>query len=795
MKSETNIKNFVWRTAIMVTLLSSCSPVNMFTRLNKLPREHSDNFQIEGVKARKSEKHNTPWIVYSDRSDNAAFIKRGGQIQSEQIAFGDPFLVIKRKGEYLKLIKYKAENTKENRLSERKKAEYIGWVHQSNLLLSPASITDIRSGKKSKMLVAIRDTTTVFNARKYFKNGDSILVCQNPDLQKPTSAIALYDIVYALKYAKDGNSILVSCTPDVGAEEVREQLVGWIPTLLLQDIGRDLFVERPLSKRYPQPQSLRYSPVIRSVRTDSLVTFNSGHLIPLVDKRDNRIFNIDGSALSYLQSDSIKKELRNINVVFVFEPCETARTQFPVLLNIIQNLKTLFVSETGKYSYQFGAALATDNGIRRLSLNTDYSVFVDSVSSVASSILTGHPPAIEAWETLRYGLDLLEDSGNATNLVIVIGERGEGTENAPADIVSSLSRLNCRMMGVQLYATREAVYNNFVLQLSDMIEKYAAYQTVYKRGRIVFADQYCRSNIFMEHDANFYLLDYPAASMTQGGVMFPEKEEALALANFEARLDSLHTQIIKDNTLLAESLDLAFATAGSTKDRYADEFTEIFSIDNTKPNHDFQNTFAGKMPMWYEPTDRIGVTDSTAHYHLMLSENELQSVKDFLEKLCRNEVDVKDAGKPKKRKAKNICKYLEQTEYVTEEQLSARREEVMNTADTVYVSTKKIRKELIRLYLSKLNSCSICRKKNREYKRFTLAMAHLQIFGVPANNEILNTITIKELGDRNKVSDKELEQLVNYFKKTKNRFNDEFSKGKIESSGQPYYYVDYKLLP
>ncbi|MEG0900377.1 MAG: type VI secretion system protein TssR, partial [Oscillospiraceae bacterium] len=478
MNAETNIKNFIGGTAFMITLLSSCAPVNMFTRLDKLPREHSDNYQIEGVKACKSEKHHTPWVVYSDRADNAAFIKRGGQIPSEQIAFADPFLVIKRKGEYLKLIKYKPENTKENRLSERKKAEFIGWVHQSNLLLSPTSMTDIRSGKKYKMLVAIRDTTTVFNARRYFKNGDSIQVYQKPDLQKPTSAIALYDIVYALKYAKDGNSILVSRTPDIMPEQVREQILGWVPTLLLQDIGGELFVETPLSKQYPQPKSLRYSPVIRAIKTDSLLTFNSGHLIPLIDKRDNRIFNIDGSALSYLQSDSIKKELRNINVVFVFEPCETAQTQFPVLLNIIQNLKTLFVSEAGKYSYQFGATLATGNGIRKLSLNTDYSAFVDSVSSVASSIFTGQTPATGVWKTLRHGLSLLKNDANATNLVVVIGERGEGSENAPADIVSSLSKLNCRIMGVQLYAAREAIYNNFVLQLSDMIEKYAAYQTV-----------------------------------------------------------------------------------------------------------------------------------------------------------------------------------------------------------------------------------------------------------------------------------------------------------------------------
>ena len=49
----------------VTAFLSGCSPVNRFTRLRKLPRVYSENYQIPGIKAPKSGAHKKPWIVYS----------------------------------------------------------------------------------------------------------------------------------------------------------------------------------------------------------------------------------------------------------------------------------------------------------------------------------------------------------------------------------------------------------------------------------------------------------------------------------------------------------------------------------------------------------------------------------------------------------------------------------------------------------------------------------------------------------------------------------------------------------
>lgn len=64
------------------------------------------------------------------------------------------------------------------------------------------------------------------------------------------------------------------------------------------------------------------------------------------------------------------------------------------------------------------------------------------------------------------------------------------------------------------------------------------------------------------------MLDYPYASMTQGGFLFPEKGETLSPELFTGAVDSIMSQIRADNRLLSESIDRAFATIGNDKDRF-----------------------------------------------------------------------------------------------------------------------------------------------------------------------------------------------------------------------------------
>lgn len=776
-----------------IFLLSGCAPVNMLTKLKKTPREYSENYPIEGIKAPKSEEHKKPWIVYSDRVDNAAFVNPGGKIKSAEVSFADPFLVIDTKGAYLELIKYKAENIKNNRLNERKKAEYVGWMHRSRLLLSPTSITDIRSGLKDKMITAITDSIAIMQSKRFFKEADSVQLSHAPNLSDTSGCIGLHEIVYRLKSSADGANSLISRTPDINTEKAKEQIVGWIPNVMLQNIGRQLFVRTWLPAGFQQPAILKYSPVLRAHNTDSTVVFNSGVCLPIIDKSNNKVYNIDGEAISYHQGIQIKSDLTHINVLFAIESATKLAEQYPILLNVIQNLRTLFVSA----EYRFGAVVAVGNKLEKIDLTTDYTLLADSLTSFANQIAKSEKNVLKPWSALDGSVAMLENCGRETNLIIVIGDKGDTqNESAPSGIVQKLSTLNCRLLGIQLYASEENRYNNFVLQLSSMIDEYAAYRTKEKRRIILFADQTCRANTFRELNHNFYTLNYPLESMSQGGIVFPEKGELLQAEMLSPAIDSLLTQIRADNTLLSHRIDSAFLTVGNTKDKYDTTLMRKFGLPTAALNKDFKKLYDGKSPVWYNSRSKVTMPNSLIQYRLLLSDPELERLKTSLEALSAKEVDVKDLSKKRVKKSKDLCKYLELMEQLPDDQI----QEVAATQDsvkmdTVYVSTRKVRRHLRNFYLSEVNQCRICRKSNKQLKRSMLSQAHEQIFGAPSNSPLLDHVSVGELKSKKKISDRELEQLILYFKARKEEIDQKCNDQKITSSANSYYYIDTELLP
>lgn len=781
---------------ISAVILSACAPVHRFTRLRKLPREYSENYSVEGIKAPRSEAHFKPWVVYSDRVGDAAYVNPGGRVKSVEINPLDAFLVIKRKGDYLRLIKYKPENIKKNRFDQRKKADYVGWVHSSRLILSPSSITDVRSGLHDKLLTAIADTSAILSPESYLATADSLKVFGDPDLQKQSTVIGLHSIVYALKYSPDGRSVLVAKTPELVVDKIGEQVVGWIPEVMLKKIGRQTFVETSLAAKGTQPDVLKYSPVIRPYRTDSVYTFKSGAFLPVIDKSDNKVFNIDGQPVSFVQSEMIKDNLKEINVLFSMEQSSHLPEQYPKLLNAIQNLHSLFSMSDPSQMYRFGAAIATGRGVEIIPLTSDYETLVDKMTGLSSLVTTNKKTSLPAWAAMRKALTLLDNPATSVNLIIEIGEKGEMQEEAPASIAESLGKKNCRLLGWQLYASNEESYNNYTLQLSDMIRRYADYQTIHKRKILLYADQFVACNLMREASSNFFMLDYPYASMSQGGFLFPEKGELLPIEQFAGAVDSLLTQIRTDYNSLTERIERAFSTIGNTKDKLDGTLVSQYHLPKgIKPGKEFKKMFAEVAPVWYKDVPRMAVPDSLMRYHLLLSEPEQKLLKERMETLCAMEVDIKDKTKPKKGKTKKLCRYLEETENRDDEESDSLQVDVASKMDTVYVSTRKVRRHLYNFYMSELRSCKVCRLKRKEIRRYSLALAHRQIFGVPANEEELKGITVKGLKKRKKLSDAELDALIAYFKHCREEFGKKATDEQFSSAGQTYFYIDSKLLP
>lgn len=785
--------------AIMISavVLSACASVHRFTQLRKLPREYSENYSIEGIKAPRSAAHRKPWVVYSDRAENAAFVNPGGKVKAAEVGLLDTFLVIRSKGEYLRLIKYNPANIKNNRMTQRKKAEYVGWMHRSRLILSPSSITDVQSGLHDKLLTAIGDTAAIMQPEAYFADADSLKVFGEPDLQKQKGTMGIHAIVYALKHSEDRRSVLVSKTPALSADKIGEQVIGWVPAVMLQEIGHQVFTGTPFAGTPALQKTLIYAPMIRPYHTDSACSFVSGTFEPVIDKRDNQVFNINGKGISYTRGNQIKQELKRINVLFAMEQSPRLPEQYPMLLNAIQNLGPFFAGSSESFTYQFGAAVATRRGMETIPLTADYEMLTDRMVEMASRVTDAESTPMPAWKAMRSTLELIGDAPEAVNLIISVGETGEMQENAPSSIVKALNEKNCRLLGWQLYASNDDKYNNYVLQLSNMIDHYADYRTKKKRNIILYADQFRRTNLLREAGPNFLMLDYPYASMTQGGFLFPEKGGTLPMELFAGAVDSIVTQIRADHQLLSESIDRAFASVGNSKDRLDSLLVATYHLPKgIKPEREFKKMFNNTTPLWYRETGRVNVADSLMSYYLLLSDPELKQTKERMETLCAMEVDVKDATKPKKGKIKQLCRYLKERVHPDDKAVANNPPaNAESSRGTVYVSTKKIRRHLYRFYLSELRSCRVCKIKRKEIKRYPLSFAHSQIFGVPANHPMLDSITVKELKKKDVLSDKELDELIQYFKERKENMTKKCSEEQITTEGQNYYYIASKFLP
>lgn len=65
-----------------MAIVTSCAPVNRFTRIKQVPREYTMNYCGGEIKAPSSlQLKNNPWIVFSDQSGNMSYQSATGKMR------------------------------------------------------------------------------------------------------------------------------------------------------------------------------------------------------------------------------------------------------------------------------------------------------------------------------------------------------------------------------------------------------------------------------------------------------------------------------------------------------------------------------------------------------------------------------------------------------------------------------------------------------------------------------------------------------------------------------------------
>lgn len=823
-------KNKIIPGLIILIMLSSCKPVNFLTRLKRTPRNYSLNYCGEDIRAPKTEFNKETWIVFSDRNNNPAYRNPGGKVKMKTFGFMDAFFVIKKKGEYYKLIKYDpaiVENPYSRKIKDRKKAEYCGWIHQSKLLLTKQSITDISTGFKDKQISIITDSTCLSEPNAFFIV-DSINTFTDENLSAINGTIPHYSILYTLKTSLDQKKTLVSRKTIISPDSAKFDVLGWIPSTLIRSMGQRLHVDlnsipkdslvfknkilndtlsvsswvfdesKNFSRKTPP---FKHSPVSFYCReNENSIRLKTGIPISIIDNSDNYVFNVNGNKISYGKFKELEKDLRKMNILFVLEGREKVIQSYAEITNIIQNLQPLFENEEDIYSYKFGVVLATQGytkddlpSIKTTGIINNYTQMMDFLINETDTNHHYAPmPTQYAWSGVKKAVDLLEPYQNETNLLIVIGETGY-SEWADSVLVKRMANSNCRILGFQMHGIEANIGNNFVLQIENMIENCAKRESIIKREKLVYADQIKPRNLFREISKNVYALDFPDRSMSQGWVLFPEKGIDLPLNILANSIDTFICEVMWDNDNIVSSLYNAFNSVGNHRYKYDTLFTKYAILDTHNILHkELPRKFTEQLPMSYLPSQQISIADSinkNSKYHLLLSESELDEIMQYLEKLSAIEVDYKYKGRKKRRQKKCNC---------PDDDLIV--EEIILTNDSTgtpeYRSTWNLRRKLKQTFIKDLRTCRLCKRSRKEILGYTLNEAHRHITECPTYTPILEQYQIKDIRKKKRLSDAELDKLIEHFKQKKEDLVRHLSViNKFESNKQTYYWVDQNMLP
>lgn len=815
--------------ACVLTLLS-CGPVHRFTTVKKVPRQYELNYCAGEIKAPLTSSwfRGNPWIVFSDKPGNMTYQSPTGKNEMKQVQYMDAFLVIKRKDDWLKVIKYDPAILHNGKLKEWKKAKYYGWIHKNDLLLTRSSITDIGTGFKNKMVTLLSDTIALKDPSRFFAN-DSVWLFKSPDLTQKQTKIPLYSLVFPLKRTKEGNSVLIGRKGQVSPDSIQSDVLGWIDKSLLSDAGQQLHIDvttlpdkclnfkdrgndtLPISNKALEEsfrfsannKALAFSPILSYAQKDTNICIRTQMPMSMIDKSSSYVLNVNGSPIYYERFKEIEKSLGKVNVVFVMEGKEEVIQRFPSLVNVVQSLQPVLMNDE-MFSLRFGAVLTFNEKNNPVDpvcpLTADYMNLLDFMSqkSKNASKLVPVYGMHGSWSGLKRAVNMFNKCPDETNIVVVVGDKGYNSEWADSTLVNQMVRNNCRLLGFQLHSGNPDNFNNFVLQVGNMIDNYAPKISKQKREIIVYADQLRSSNEYKETaKKNAYCLDFPTRSMTQGWLVFPQKNETLEMEELASSVDSMLVQVKYDNTLLINSLYQAFDEVGYFRYKMDSIFADYHRIHN-KNVQPFLSVVAKVPAEWSLPARPMVLPDSISTdlgYHLLMTEDEFKSLRKFIEKLASYDVDYKYEAKEKaKRKKVKICDCPEG--FVPVEETS----EEMFPIDSVeaeapeYASTRKVRTQLVAQYLEYGNTRKYCKVKLKELKRMPISEVQRRFTSCPTENPYLKTYRIKDLKDKDMISDEFLDYLLQYFKEKKTEL-EKAAKQSFQSNGQTYYWVDRKMLP
>lgn len=804
----------------VVLLLSACSPIHFFTRVKKTPNEYSRNYCCGEVAVPKSVDKKSPWIVYSDRSKNATYYNPGGKVQLKEASFMEPFLVIGEKGEYLRLVKYDASILEDGQLKDKDKAEYYGWMHKDNLVLTSRAMTNVATGSYLKMITMFRDTTPLSRTKDFFSSGE-VVIFQEPELLTPIGTVPFQNPIFLAKRSADRTKSFLIGQEMIKPDNSKSMVAGWVSSSLVMPLGELLYADfskMPIhdfsfSKAEKQTFSLTDEDVKNRTKSFELPNFvgmnpvysicNDGDVmaaiktsitIPLTDDHRNFVYSLNDEVITKGYYEKLQSDLRKINIMIVFSDQKMVYEKFEQMVSSLQSLNGIIKSHAADGTFKIGYVIGFDSKKKggseaALSENIDSVLF--SLEAYADAKKKKNVDFNgDAWSALKRALKVMSPCKSQTNIVLLMGENGNVKERVDASLVNDLVNANCRILGCQLSSKQGNSFNNFVLQTEDMISRSATLISQKKKRMLVHSEQLRPSNQYKEFSKNGYSLNFPKNSMTQGWILFPKNKEFLSPDLILSVTDSIISEVAADNRDVLTRIESSFKSSGVGRTSINPIWLRLGGVsEKYDVNPTTFQPLASLNPSTNYPVYlKTSIRDlKKGKFILFLTESELNRIRGFMKDLTAERVDYKYAATRNKKKQKRpscpdvFLKTQQKTDSV---------------GDQEYLNTSKARRSMRKAYLNWARDEKVYPLKKRILKRQTLSQVQQIILTMPSFDNRLRSLTLANLKNKDYLSDRDLDKLQEYFISKRKELEEAIvASNKFVINGETYYKIEIEKLP
>lgn len=784
----------------------------------KTPDEYTRNYCCGEVSVPKSAEKGTPWIVYSDRKMNPTYHIPGGKVKLKEVSYFEPLAVIDEEGDYVEVVKYEKGVFDGRRVKDPNKAEYLGWMPKSNLVLSSNAMTDVATGFVMKMITMVNDTAPLIHTENFFTDGE-VIIYSEPELLNPIGTIPFQKPIFLSKRSVDKDKCLVigeeSITP-LNATKVKS---GWISSSMIRPLGEMLygdFSKVPIKEfRFTSPYSKSLFSVSKAVehrylaaskipnfvgidpiykieeQDDNTLTVKTTTPVSIINDDLNLVYSLAGTTITKRFYEDLSDKLKRVNIMVAFSGQREVADKFNQYVNFLQQLNGIIKKHSSEIHFSLGYFVGFDGS------NDENSKCkpIENVELALSNLekyATDYNRRVKltdnAWSALRQSVEMLSDHTEEQNIVIVIGENGNQKEHVDDVLIDNLVNYNCRIIGCQLFSNNGNSFNNFVLQIEDMISRSAEKLAKEKKRHLVHSEQLCSSNKYKEFSDNVYGLDYPKNSMHQGWVIFPKKKESLSPDLLLSVTDSTIGMIEHETKDIFDHISESFKHSSVWRTSINPDWLKLCGYPPTVQGLSalFQPLFP-KNPVNNYPTELT--IDSKklkkGKYTLFVTNLELDRIRKYLNDLLEVRVDSKNTQSSAKKEKARSCP-----------DMIAKKSNDTPVEQRVYLNTSKARKSMFKTYIRWAQDEKVYPTKKSALKKMTLSENQREAFSMFSFDPVMNTVILSDLKSKSKVSDSQLDLFQEYLLSKQKELEKAVNNGnKFEFNGQTFYSIDSSLMP